>query len=336
MTIVLTCNRKWYQYINTLIYSINENNSSKIYLIIEDDKLPYGVAENVKIININDLKEYITKDSPNYNTHYTKMTFVRCYLSKILKEDKIIYLDADTIVNKSLLDLWNTDIENYALAGVKEYGEWFDYIGVPNDKYINVGVLLMNLKYIRENKLDDKIIKLLNERLFAFPDQDTINIVCENKIKYINPIYNSQILTLITSNAVVFHYIRKQKGWLRDSFRSEYWFRYRDKMLKEKLKGGYKMVRAEVIERFNFARFNELKNIVRKNANTQEGLLEVGDTFDCSKEIADYLLGENGLKRAFIEVIEVIPEEKAEIKEEPKEEKPVKKVAKKTTKKAKK
>ena len=330
MIIVLTCNRGWYQYITTLIYSINYHNDCKIYLIIEDDKLPYEIPNNVEIININKIPKFVKKTSPNIDTHYTKFTFVRCYLSKILKEDKILYLDADTIVTNSLLDLWQTDITDYAIAGVKEYGEWYDYIGVPNEEYINAGVLLMNLKYIREHKIDDKLFKLINSKWLGFPDQDAINIICNGKIKYINPVYNSHELTLITADAKIIHYIRRRKGWFKDSPRSIYWQRYREKMLREKLKGGYTMIRAEVIERFNFARFNELENINRKYENAQEGLLEVGDQFDCSKEIANYLLGENALKRAFIEIIEVIPEEtKKEID-------PVKKVTKKSTKKAKK
>lgn len=80
------------------------------------------------------------------------------------------------------------------------------------------------------------------------------------------------------------------------------------------------MIKAHVIENFNFTRKNELKNLEKRNVNTET--LEVGDSFECTKEIADYLLGDNPLKRAFIEIIEVKPEEK--------------KTAKKITKKAKK
>lgn len=80
------------------------------------------------------------------------------------------------------------------------------------------------------------------------------------------------------------------------------------------------MIKAIVIEDFNFSRKNELVNLEKKNKSSET--LEVGDTFECTKEIADYLLGDNALKRAFIEIIEVKPEEK--------------KTAKKITKKAKK
>ena len=75
--------------------------------------------------------------------------------------------------------------------------------------------------------------------------------------------------------------------------------------------GGEEMIRVEVIEDFTLGRFDELVDIERKNTDTY-GRLYVGDVFSCTKEIADYLLGENALKRPFIKVIEVIPEKKIE------------------------
>lgn len=76
------------------------------------------------------------------------------------------------------------------------------------------------------------------------------------------------------------------------------------------------MIKLEVIEGFTLERFNELKNIERIGIETP-GKLNVGDKFECSKEIADYLLGNNPIERAVVKVIEIIPEK---AKEEPKEE----------------
>lgn len=75
------------------------------------------------------------------------------------------------------------------------------------------------------------------------------------------------------------------------------------------------MVKVEVIEEFTLGRFDELKNIQRKSRE-EKGRLFVGDIFECDKELANYLMGENALKRAFVKVIEIIPEEIKEVKEE--------------------
>lgn len=74
------------------------------------------------------------------------------------------------------------------------------------------------------------------------------------------------------------------------------------------------MIKCEVIKQFNFARFDELENIKRKNVEIK-GKLLVGDEFECSKEIADYLTGNNPLNEVVVKIIEVEP--KKEIATEP-------------------
>lgn len=107
-----------------------------------------------------------------------------------------------------------------------------------------------------------------------------------------------------------------------------------------KLGGKDMMVKCEVIKDFTLGRFGELKNIKRRMYEEQ-GKLFVGDTFECTKEVADYLMGNNSKSETVVKVIEITPEQS---KEEPKkvefeevkistiEEKP-KKTVKKTTKK---
>lgn len=74
------------------------------------------------------------------------------------------------------------------------------------------------------------------------------------------------------------------------------------------------MIRVEVInEDFTLKRFDELKNIVRKGRN-EKGKLFIGDTFECTEEMADYLDGNNALEKCFIKVIEVTPKEETKPK----------------------
>lgn len=72
--------------------------------------------------------------------------------------------------------------------------------------------------------------------------------------------------------------------------------------------GDTDMIKVEVVESFTLGRFNELENVVRKGTDVK-GLLNVGDTFECKQDLADYLLGGNKLNKAFVKVIEVIPVE---------------------------
>jgi ABC-type uncharacterized transport system ATPase subunit len=69
------------------------------------------------------------------------------------------------------------------------------------------------------------------------------------------------------------------------------------------------MIKAKVIEDFSLSKFNELKNIERANPNKNaEGYLYKNDIFECTKDMAEYLTKTNAKGRAFIEIIEVIPE----------------------------
>lgn len=93
------------------------------------------------------------------------------------------------------------------------------------------------------------------------------------------------------------------------------------------------MIKVEVIREFTLGRYDELKNIARKSFDEKNRLF-VGDTFECSKEMADYLMGANTNGDVVVKVIEVIPELKDEPQEEVVEEaKPKKSTKKKSSKK---
>ena len=87
------------------------------------------------------------------------------------------------------------------------------------------------------------------------------------------------------------------------------------------------MVKCEVTREFTLGKFDELKNIIRKNIDTY-GKLYIGDIFECDEEMAKYLTGNNANEDVVVRIIEVVPEEKekkggetkvAEVKEEKKE-----------------
>lgn len=103
--------------------------------------------------------------------------------------DKIIYLDIDTLVYKDISLLWMTDLEDNYLGACWGLDIHRD-LGLldPEKKvkeYFNSGVLLMNLKKMREDHIGEKCIQFMcqfKDSLHA-PDQDALNVVCAGKIK---------------------------------------------------------------------------------------------------------------------------------------------------------
>ena len=71
------------------------------------------------------------------------------------------------------------------------------------------------------------------------------------------------------------------------------------------------MIRVEVIKDFDLKAFDELKNIKRTGKDVK-GSLFVGDTFECSQDMVEYLTGNNRLGKVVIKVIEVKPEQPKE------------------------
>jgi lipopolysaccharide biosynthesis glycosyltransferase len=116
--------------------------------------------------------------------------------------DKCLYMDVDIIVLGNLAELYNINIDNYYIAGVK------DTIFLASKRLmqyaiselnihpcINSGVLLMNLELIRRDGLTERLVDaatygLGGKKPSSFPDQDALNKVCCGKIKFIDPRYN--------------------------------------------------------------------------------------------------------------------------------------------------
>lgn len=77
------------------------------------------------------------------------------------------------------------------------------------------------------------------------------------------------------------------------------------------------MIKCKVIENFTLEKFNQLENV--KKVETRKGNeFGVGDTFECTEKMADYLTGNNALNKTVVKVIEVEPEQVEEVKIEQK------------------
>ena len=243
MNIAMSCTRNWYKYLVVDIYSLLHFNKSvkKLYLFLEDDnisdvkyldKIQSKFNIEIEIINTNNiLNNYLHELSPNRDTEYSNLCFTRLILADYINEDKIIYLDTDTIVRRDISRLWDIDITDYYVAGVKDYGVYDnDYIYTLNltGKYINSGVVLFNLKKIREDNIIPKWFEIANSRKLLYPDQDTLNIVCTDKELYIPSMYNFiNNVTLEVLNkplTKIFHYAGPKEQWLADRFYSEEWY----------------------------------------------------------------------------------------------------------------
>lgn len=132
--------------------------------------------------------------------YITQATYYRLFLTEILPADmeKVLYLDGDIAVTGSLTELWNTDLDDCAVGGVTDMSEdiqEYSRLGYPSDfGYFNAGVLLINLKYWRENKVVETFQEIMAEtpERIKFHDQDVLNISFYDCKKQLDLKYNLQ------------------------------------------------------------------------------------------------------------------------------------------------
>lgn len=236
MLAVYAATKNLYWYLPTTIGSLLRHNPDwKVLVCCEDDEIDTLKDPRVFFINMNNIKIPISNDNPNANTIFSSFTLVRCYLPRLLpNHSRVLWIDVDTCITGSLKELENLDLNNKAVAGVMENHQ--PVPGAPTDfkgVYINAGVLLMNLDFIRERKFEDEWLRLLNTRVFNYPDQDAINLACNGYITYLNVDYNYSPSTIIETrpNPKIVHYTF-QKIW--NDPRVDFWRRNFIKKLGDK------------------------------------------------------------------------------------------------------
>lgn len=185
-TAVYTGTRNLYKYMVASAKSLLiHSNVQQIYFLIEDNDFPYELPPHTTTINVSQ-QPYFIKDGPNFKSEFTYMALMRVALSKIFSDlDLVLSLDVDTIVNEDISDLWNLDMTNYYFAAASQPTNCTeDFLD------INAGVMLINLKKLRNDKKDDELINYINSTYEIFPEQNAIGKLCQNYILEIPSEYN--------------------------------------------------------------------------------------------------------------------------------------------------
>ena len=251
INVCITCDNNYAKYASVTIVSILSNaletDFYKFYIVSDD----ISTESKEKIVQLLQIKNFeIEFISPQHDTfqeyvnirttdHLTIASFFRLKLPTLIpNEDKIIYLDCDTIVNTSLSSLFNINIDNYFCAGVKDVG--YKRLGkriglLDGQSYINSGVMLVNLKKWREDKAELKLSNFAKEHpeKLVLGDQDLINICFANEILLLDGKWNVQVVNFCSrsdySNKFnILHYTGGSKPWKMGSYipLKKYYFKY--------------------------------------------------------------------------------------------------------------
>ncbi|MDE6160013.1 MAG: glycosyltransferase family 8 protein [Bacteroidaceae bacterium] len=197
-------------------------------------------------------------------THVTPTALIKFELPNYFKTlDKILYLDGDIIIKNNIDDLFKLDIDGQYLAASYDFYCRLNKIKYSfkrdyNDFYFNSGVMLLNLKMMREDDVTSKLwyykTHMAKTQLM---DQESLNAVCGKKtkalsliwnfnpvfyrqqyIEEINHVYSEKYHSLdqMKDDIRIIHYVgKKDKPWIyKEATFRDYW----DNVYKTTFQGG--------------------------------------------------------------------------------------------------
>ncbi len=265
INILLSVNKKFLEYVEELIITLTHYSSKKInfYLMYIEEELNREDLQKISEFILNTKKANIITvkfDTNNLEgvpitddegAYFGLESYSRLFSAfKLPKNiDKILYLDADMICSGDIAELYDIDFEGKTWCACEDLGVTKKHlyrIGFPNNyKYINSGMLLINLQKLRENYTERDIVRLIreNQDKLVYPDQDFINLIFKDDIKIISNKYNLVIKDVrfnkLKEKPLIIHYAGSFKPWDDNvsRFEIEYMMPYYDAM---RMQGEYK------------------------------------------------------------------------------------------------
>lgn len=203
MNIVYAFSPNWFDYWEISCFSLFTNNPAPIKVYIMTDSLSQNQID--RIVNLKNLfglgyeifqvevKDYIFNHK---NLSFSKYALYRLLIPYYFNEERALYLDTDTVIQGSILDLYYLDFEDNLITGTIDYGiqnqQWvkdsIDFL--PMDPYINSGVILFNIENCKKELITEKALEMVNSRTYTYPDQTILNKLTKEKVIYINKYYN--------------------------------------------------------------------------------------------------------------------------------------------------
>lgn len=215
--IVLSANNKFAPYLDIMIRSVIANSSKDrnydlivLYNDISEQNRNWisNAAADRDNISIRFIKvsEYFDEDNLFIDQHLSVETYYRLIIPDIMPDfHKILYLDCDIVVDRDVAELYDIELGDAVIGAMKDIdvagqvnlkkNDWDQYavetLGLDNaHDYFQAGVLSINLDKLKTITSCEEMISLALSQSFRCHDQDVLNIICKNKVKYLPQQWN--------------------------------------------------------------------------------------------------------------------------------------------------
>lgn len=168
--------------------------------------------------------------------YYTKTTYFRLLLPTLFpKLDKILYLDCDIAILDDVAKLYATDIGDNLIGASPDYSvstfdEFAMYVenalDLPKIRYFNAGIIIMNLKRMRETYFEQRVINLIKTTTFIIAqDQDILNVICRGQVHYFSWEWDAMPVGEPIPNPKLVHFNLIFKPWRMDGvcYEEHFW-----------------------------------------------------------------------------------------------------------------
>lgn len=164
--------------------------------------------------------------------HISIATYYRLFLPYVVDESvkTILYLDCDIMIRGSVEELFRTRDLNTLIVGVSDINEEDHANRIGVDKYVNTGVLIMDLPGIRQMYTVDSMLTEISNIMgqpenIVLGDQDIINLLFKGHIEEVPIYFNFQLLIhkayciknpALLKKIIIAHFITGDKPWNND------------------------------------------------------------------------------------------------------------------------
>lgn len=214
MIICFCIDNKYSYYAKVSIASYRKNNPSATIIVVSEKPLPKDIGYDENVI----IKLPKVFRNRGEGDRITNTAYLRLFLTQ-LPYNKVLYVDADTICQNPLDDLWNQDVKYIGVCESHDYGKrQAEDLGI--EKYALSGMMLMNLKALRGIDFTNKCLKA--EESIPTPqtgwchEETVLNVVMNKQLTFLplcfnychNRIYDKPINE---QDAYILHYVGPDK-----------------------------------------------------------------------------------------------------------------------------
>lgn len=244
VAVAMAVNDKFVPYLAVLLNSIIANSSINYNydVFVLSDDITFESCEKLQAL-IGDRNNYFIRfidPSPlikNYHFHVRSFWSIQTYYRLVLPEiltnyEKVLYLDSDMVVCDDISKIYQEDISDYLVGACIDVDTAGLYNGYDSTKkkymdkvinlddpykYFQAGTILFNLQRIREKINTTELLELATSRKWQLLDQDVLNVVCKNEVKYLDLRWNVMVDMECIRVSEIFSY---SPSWMVEEYKN--------------------------------------------------------------------------------------------------------------------